>query len=87
MSGRAVVVVTVLASLAGSAALALIIMAMPGTMGQTLMPWEYVGVLVTIAMASAGRPLIGLGLGGLAAAAILGATIWLSRRVPDGRPG
>jgi hypothetical protein len=84
MSARGVVVAMVLAIGAG---LALIFVAWPGTTYGTVTPWDVIVSLILRATQGARRPLIVLGLGAAVAGAIVVATIWLSRRAADGRPG
>jgi hypothetical protein len=80
---RAMVVWLVLAL----ACLVVIFVAMPGTMGSTMTPWEFVRIWVMAAMAGQSEALIVVGLAGSAAVAILVATVWLSRQATDEQPG
>jgi hypothetical protein len=74
----------ILAILAG---LALIFVAWPGTMRGTMTPLDIVGEWVRAAMSGSESAFVGVGLAGSAAAAILLATVWLSRRVASERLG
>jgi hypothetical protein len=68
------------------AVVALIFVTWPGTMYGTAYPWDYAGALIAMAMDYARRPRVTVAIAGLTAAAILVATVWLSRRVASDRP-
>jgi hypothetical protein len=83
MSARGVVVAMILAILAG---LALIFVAWPGTMYGTMTPLDIVGEWMRAAMSGDAGALLVVGFAGAVAAAIVVATVWLSRNVVDERP-
>jgi hypothetical protein len=68
------------------AGLALIFVAWPGTMYGTMTPLDIVGEWMRAAMSGDAGALLVVGFAGAVAAAIVVATVWLSRNVVDERP-